>query len=61
MLLDTLNEAVKKALADPKVVQQIEQQGAVPDYTTRQKFADMIRESNERWQQVVTDIKFEKL
>jgi tripartite-type tricarboxylate transporter receptor subunit TctC len=42
-------------------VLQIEQQGAVPDYTTRQQFADMIRESNERWQQVVTDIKFEKL
>jgi len=60
-ILDTLNQAVKTALADPKVVLQIEQQGAVPDYTTRQQFADMIRESNERWQQVVTDIKFEKL
>ncbi|MYN12279.1 ABC transporter substrate-binding protein [Pusillimonas sp. TS35] len=60
-ILDTLNAAVKKALADPAVVTQIEQQGAVPDYTSRDAFKKLIQDSNTRWQQVVTDIKFEKL
>lgn len=60
-ILETLNQAVKKALADPDVIQKIEQQGAVPDYTTRDEFSRLIEESNQRWQQVVTDINFEKL
>lgn len=60
-VLETLNQAVKKALEDPEVVKQFEQQGAVPQYTSREEFAKIIRESNERWQQVVADINFEKL
>lgn len=60
-ILDTLNQAVKKALADPEVIKQLEQQGAIPHYTPREEFARMIKETNERWQQVVTDIKFDKL
>jgi Uncharacterized protein conserved in bacteria len=60
-ILETLNQAVKKALADPELVKQFEQQGAVPDYTTREDFGRIIRESNDRWQKVVADIKFEKL
>jgi len=36
-------------------------QGAVPDYTSRDAFKKLIQDSNTRWQQVVTDIKFEKL
>src|SRR5690606_1625732 len=59
--LDTLNQAVKKALADPEVIKQLEQQGAIPRYTPREEFARIIKETNERWQQVVTDIKFDKL
>lgn len=59
--LDILNRAVKQALEDPKVIAQIEQQGAVPAYTSRQAFADLIRESNAQWQELVTSIGFEKL
>ncbi|MVW77636.1 Bug family tripartite tricarboxylate transporter substrate binding protein [Bordetella sp. 02P26C-1] len=60
-VLDTLNQAVKKALSDPAVIERLRQQGAVADYTTREEFTQMIRESNDRWQKVVSDIKFEKL
>lgn len=60
-VLDRLNEAVKNVLSNPDVVQSIEQQGAVPAYTTREEFADMIRASNEQWSLVVSDINFEKL
>lgn len=60
-ILETLNQAVKTVLADPEVVKLIEQQGAVPDYTTRQQFAQVIKESNERWQEVLRAINFEKL
>lgn len=60
-VLETLNQAVKKTLADPKVIELIEQQGAVPAYTTRDEFAQLIRKSNEQWQEVVKSIGFEKL
>lgn len=60
-ILNSLNQAVKKVLADPEVVKKIEQQGAIPHYTTRDEFTNLIKESNERWQQVVSDINFEKL
>ncbi|PLC50644.1 ABC transporter substrate-binding protein [Pollutimonas subterranea] len=60
-VLETLNLAVKKVLQDPEVIAQIEKQGAVPDYTTRGEFADMIKSSNEQWQEVVKAIGFEKL
>lgn len=60
-ILETLNQAVKKALADPELLKQFEQQGAVPHYTTSEEFGRIISESNERWQKVVADIKLEKL
>ena len=60
-ILEQLNQAIKQVLADPKVVADIERQGAVPDYTTRADFAAMIKRSNEVWRKVVEDIHFEKL
>lgn len=60
-ILETLNQAVKKTLEHPEVIAQIEKQGAVPDYTTRAEFAEMIKSSNEQWQDVVKAINFEKL
>lgn len=60
-VLETLNQAIRKVLADPEVVTAIEQQGAVPHYTTRAEFATMIQQSNEVWSKVVQDIGFEKL
>lgn len=60
-ILETLNQAVKKVLQDPEVIAQIEKQGAVPDYTTRSAFTDMIKASNEQWQEVVKAINFQKL
>lgn len=60
-ILATLNQAVGKVLADPEVVVAIEQQGAVPHYTSRAEFASMIQQSNEVWAKVVQDIGFEKL
>jgi tripartite-type tricarboxylate transporter receptor subunit TctC len=56
-----LNQAVKKTLENPEVIAQIEKQGAVPDYTTRAQFAEMIKSSNQQWQDVVKAINFEKL
>ncbi|MCD0505091.1 Bug family tripartite tricarboxylate transporter substrate binding protein [Bordetella petrii] len=60
-VLDKLNQAVKQALADPKVMEDIKRLGAVPNYTTRDEFAAMIKRSNTVWQKVVNDIGFEKL
>jgi tripartite-type tricarboxylate transporter receptor subunit TctC len=60
-ILETLNQAVKKTLEDPEVIAQIEKQGAVPDYTTRAEFAEVIKASNQQWQDVVKTINFEKL
>ncbi|HWL29776.1 MAG TPA: tripartite tricarboxylate transporter substrate binding protein [Burkholderiaceae bacterium] len=60
-ILETLNQAVKKTLEHPEVIAQIEKQGAVPDYTTRAEFAEMIKSSNQQWQDVVKAINFEKL
>jgi tripartite-type tricarboxylate transporter receptor subunit TctC len=60
-ILETLNKAIKTVLADPEVIKLIEQQGAVPDYTSRQEFAQVIKESNKRWQEVLRAINFEKL
>lgn len=60
-ILATLNHAIKVTLSDPGVIKLIEQQGAVPDYTTPQEFSAMIRNSNEQWKKVVESIGFEKL
>ncbi|MBU4611492.1 ABC transporter substrate-binding protein [Achromobacter sp. GG226] len=60
-VLETLNQAVGKTLQDPTVVAAIEKQGAVPAYTSRAEFAEIIRRSNATWSQVVADIGFEKL
>jgi tripartite-type tricarboxylate transporter receptor subunit TctC len=60
-VLDQLNSAVQKALASPDVASAIEKQGAVPNYTSRSEFANLIKSANEHWKKVVTDIKFEKL
>lgn len=60
-VLKTLNKAVGEVLADPKVIELIEKQGAVPDHTTPEQFKKIIQESNERWQGVVQSIGFEKL
>ncbi len=60
-ILATLNQAIKVTLSDPGVIKLIEQQGAVPNYTTPEEFAAMIRNSNEQWKKVVSTIGFEKL
>lgn len=60
-ILDKLNLAVKTVLQDPEVVAQIEKQGAVPNYTTRDQFAEMISASNKQWQGVVRAIQFPKM
>jgi tripartite-type tricarboxylate transporter receptor subunit TctC len=60
-VLEILNQAVKKVLQDPGVMAQIEKQGAVADYTSRNQFTDMIRASNKQWQDIVAAIKFEKI
>lgn len=60
-ILDKINVAVKQVLAEPEVVDAIEKQGALPAYTTRKAFADLIREQNQHWKKVVEDIRFAKL
>lgn len=60
-ILEKLNGAVREALASPEVVSAIEKQGAIPSYTTRAEFTNLIKSANEHWKKVVQDIKFQKL
>ncbi|SPA55066.1 Bug family tripartite tricarboxylate transporter substrate binding protein [Cupriavidus taiwanensis] len=60
-ILDQLNDAVRKVLAEPEVVAAIEKQGAIPAPTSRKAFGDLIRGQNAHWQQVVEAIHFTKL
>ncbi len=60
-VLDTLNKAIGNVLADPKVIELIEKQGAVPDHTSPEAFKKIIEESNARWKSVVQNIGFKKL
>lgn len=61
VVLDKLNAAVKDTLADPATIEAIEKQGAMPAYTPRQAFGQLIAESYGHWGTVVQDIKFEKM
>lgn len=61
VILDTLNAAVKEALADPATIASIEKQGAMPAYTSRKAFGDLIATSYGHWGKVVQDIKFNKI
>jgi tripartite-type tricarboxylate transporter receptor subunit TctC len=60
-VLDKLNNAVNQALKSPDVIQSIEKQGAIPSYTSRKEFEEIIRTQNARWKKLVTDINFSKL
>lgn len=60
-ILDKINAAVKQVLAEPEIVAAIEKQGAIPAWTTRKAFAELIRTQNQHWKKVVEDIRFEKL
>ncbi|SOZ37840.1 Bug family tripartite tricarboxylate transporter substrate binding protein [Cupriavidus neocaledonicus] len=60
-ILDQLNDAVRKVLAEPEVVAAIEKQGAIPAPTSRQAFGDLIRGQNAHWKQVVEAIHFSRL
>ncbi len=60
-VLDKLNQAVRAALADPDTIAAIERQGAVPSPMSREEFGALIAKSNQHWQSVVADIKFEKM
>ncbi|QYY27779.1 tripartite tricarboxylate transporter substrate binding protein [Cupriavidus pinatubonensis] len=60
-ILDKLNDAVHKVLAEPEVITAIEKQGAIPAWTSRKAFGDLIRTQNAHWKKVVEDIHFTKL
>ena len=60
-ILDQLNDAVRRVLAEPEVVAAIEKQGAIPSPMSRKAFADLIRGQNAHWKQVVEDIHFTRL
>ncbi|ODV42657.1 ABC transporter substrate-binding protein [Cupriavidus sp. UYMMa02A] len=60
-ILDKLNDAVRQVLAEPEVIAAIEKQGAIPAWTSRKAFADLIRTQNAHWKKVVEDIHFTKL
>ncbi len=60
-ILDKLNDAVRQVLAEPEVITAIEKQGAIPAWTSRKAFADLIRTQNAHWKKVVEDIHFTKL
>jgi len=60
-ILDTLNKAVRAALAKPDVAASIGKQGAVPSPMSRAEFSQLIARENARWKKVVEDIGFEKM
>ncbi|WP_029045180.1 tripartite tricarboxylate transporter substrate binding protein [Cupriavidus sp. amp6] len=60
-ILDKLNQAVRKVLAEPDVIAAIEKQGAIPAPTSRQAFSELVRGQNAHWKQVVDDIHFTRL
>lgn len=60
-VLEKLNGAVKQALSSPDVIQSIEKQGAIPSYTTRKEFGELVKTQNARWKKLVSDINFAKL
>ncbi|TDF64345.1 tripartite tricarboxylate transporter substrate binding protein [Cupriavidus sp. L7L] len=60
-ILDKLNQAVRKVLAEPDVIAAIEKQGAIPAPTSRQAFSDLVRGQNAYWKKVVDDIRFTRL
>ncbi len=60
-ILDKLNDAVRQVLVEPEVITAIEKQGAIPAWTSRKAFADLIRAQNAHWKKVVEDIHFTKL
>lgn len=60
-ILDKLNAAVRQTLADPEVIAAIEKQGAIPAWTPRAEFAELVRNQNRHWKQVVETIHFTKL
>jgi len=60
-VLDRLNAAVRKALADPQTAAAIEKQGAIPSPMSREEFAGLMSRSYAHWGKVVSDIGFQKL
>jgi tripartite-type tricarboxylate transporter receptor subunit TctC len=60
-ILNTLNLAVKKALADPDVVKAIEHVGGIPAYTTRAEFKKLVEDSNAHWKQVIEDAHIKRI
>lgn len=60
-ILDTLNAAVRQALADPEVATAIEKQGAIPSPMSRADFSRLVASQNELWKKVIQDIRFDKL
>ncbi|GLC90708.1 hypothetical protein Tamer19_01160 [Cupriavidus sp. TA19] len=60
-VLDKLNQAVRKVLAEPDVIAAIEKQGAIPAPTSRQAFSELVRGQNAHWKKVVDDIQFTRL
>jgi tripartite-type tricarboxylate transporter receptor subunit TctC len=60
-VLDKLNDAIRKALAEPDVVAAIEKQGAIPNPMSRKAFAELIKKQNSHWRKVVEEIRFTKI
>lgn len=60
-ILDTLNNAVKKALAEPEVVKSIEKVGGIPAYTPRSEFKQLVESSNAHWQKVIKEANIKRV
>jgi tripartite-type tricarboxylate transporter receptor subunit TctC len=54
-IIDRLNGALNKALEQPEMKKNLEQQGMVPTGGTPQKFDSRIRKEYARWLKVVQD------
>lgn len=60
-IIAKLNEAMQKALKDPKVIEAIEKLGAIPAPTSSGDFGKLISQQNDAWKKIVSDIGFLKL
>jgi tripartite-type tricarboxylate transporter receptor subunit TctC len=52
-IVDTLNQAVAKALADPKLVAKLADVGGLPAQMTPQEFGTFLASETEKWRKVV--------
>lgn len=56
-VIEKLNSAIKKVLADEKTIAALGKGGWVPLYMTSQEVSDLIKEDTEKWRKIIAEAK----